>query len=391
MMKVLRASFRFMLGLIAATIAAELVLRIIAVTPLWQVLPVPTIMFYGPNAETGFSHRPNVSGIWTAEHRTQVRTSSLGLRDRERPLKRGDAPRAIVIGDSLIESVQVEQDDTSTAVAERILSAKHPGAEVVNLGLQGVTPAVQVARLQSIGVALQPDVAVLLVTLDWLLSDTIRDDSLSPGYKKNAQGRYELSSAFREGRGYKFRTSQTGGAVYWLLDHSMIARVINTRRNAGWFAEWPKPAQQPELTLGPQDECRAERMARQRALWIDGQPAEAAGILDAVIRDLSAISRDNKLPVVLVMRNIGLGCERIADARKTLVDAIEKRLAAAGLGFADFDALLLKKNGSPSVEKLHGFGKNLGTGHLNIEGNRIYGEILAEIVATRPEWRRRAP
>lgn len=121
--------------------------------------------------------------------------------------------------------------------------------------------------------------------------------------------------------------------------------------------------------------------------------ATAAGIDfyergEAVIRDLSAISRDNKLPVVLVMRNIGLGCERIADARKALTDAIEKRLAAAGLGFADFDALLLKKNGSPSVERLHGFGKNLGTGHLNIEGNRVYGEILAEIIASRPEWRR---
>ena len=151
-----------------------------------------------------------------------------------------------------------------------------------------------------------------------------------------------------------------------------------------------RAAAQPELTLGPQDECRAERMALQRALWIDGQPAEAAGILDAVIRDLSAISRDNKLPVVLVMRNIGLGCERIVDARKALTDAIEKRLAAAGLGFADFDALLLKKNGSPAVDKLHGFGKNLGTGHLNIEGNRIYGEILAEIIAARPEWGRPA-
>jgi hypothetical protein len=381
-MKVLRSALRFLLGLIAATIAAELTLRIIVATPLWHVLPVPTIMFYGPNADTGFSHRPNISGIWTAEHRTQVRTSSLGLLDRERPFKRGEAPRAIVIGDSLIEAVQVEQQDTSTTVAERVLSAKRRGAEVVNLGLQGVTPAVQVARLQSIGLALQPDVAVLLITLDWLLSDTIHDDSLSPGYKRNADGRYELSYAFRDSFGYRFRTSQGGAFVYWLLDHSAVARVVNARRNAGWLAEWPKPAQapQPELTLGPQDECRAERMARQRTLWIDGQPADAAGILDAVIRDLAAISRDNKLPVVLVMRNIGLGCERIADQRKALTDAIAKRLSVAGLGFADFDALLFEKNGSASVERLHGFGKNLGSGHLNIEGNRIYGEILAAII-----------
>ena len=63
-------------------------------------------------------------------------------------------------------------------------------------------------------------------------------------------------------------------------------------------------------------------------------------------------------------------------------------LTVAGLGFVDFDTLLLEKNGSPSVERLHGFGKNLGSGHLNIEGNRVYGEILADIIAARPEWKR---
>jgi hypothetical protein len=287
-----------------------------------------------------------------------------------------------VIGDSIIEAVQVEQPDTSSAVAERILSAKRPGAEVINLGLQGVTPAVQVARLQSIGLALQPDVAVLIVTLDWFLSDAIKDDSLMPGYKRNADGRYQLSYAFRDGRGYKFRTSRGGAFVYWLLDHSMIARVINARRNAGWFAEWPKaPEHAPEVPSGPQDDCQSARMEKQRALWLNDQPTEAAGILDAVVRDLAKISRDNKLPVVLAMRNIGLGCENFADVRKALVDAITKRLGDAGLGFVDFDSLLLARNGgSANIERLHGFGKNLGSGHLNIDGNRIYGEIIAGII-----------
>src|SRR3954447_12292436 len=100
----------------------------------------------------------------------------------------------------------------------------------------------------------------------------------------------------------------------------MIARVINARRNAGWFAEWPTALERgPEVTSGPQDECQSARMAKQRALWGDGQPAEAAGILGAVIRDLAKISRENKLPVVLAMRNIGLGCEHFAEMRKSLV------------------------------------------------------------------------
>ena len=300
-MKVLRSAFRFVLGLVAATIAAELVLRIISATPLWQVLPVPTIMFYGPNADTGFSHRPNVSGIWTAENRTQVRTSSLGLRDRERPLKRGDAPRAIVIGDSLIEAVQVEQEDTSTAVAERILSAKHPGAEVVNLGLAGrdAGRAGGASAIHRPRLAARCRGAAGHARLAIVRHHPRRQPQ--PGLQEKCAGTLRIVVRIpRRSRIQIPNVARRAALVYWLLDHSMVARVINARRNAGWFAEWPKPVQQPELTSGPQDECHAERMARQRALWVDGQPAEAAGILDAVIRDLSTISRDNKLPVVLV-------------------------------------------------------------------------------------------
>ena len=235
-----------------------------------------------------------------------------------------------------------------------------------------MTPAVQVARLQSIGLALQPDIAVLLVTLDWFLSDTIKDDSLTPGYKRNADGRYELSYAFRNGRGYKFRTSQGGAFVYWLLDHSMVARVINARRNAGWLAEWPKPAEQPpELTSGPQDECQsAAHGARARTLgrWSARRSGRHSRRCDPrSVRDQpqqQAAGRARHAQHRARLRTI------CGYARKALTDAIQSDSPPAGLGFADFDGLLLEKNGSASVEKLHGFGKNLGTGHLNIEGNR---------------------
>jgi hypothetical protein len=30
---------------------------------------------------------------------------------------------------------------------------------------------------------------------------------------------------------------------------------------------------------------------------------------------------------------------------------------------------------------LYGFGANMGIGHLNVEGNRIYGEIFADVIA----------
>jgi hypothetical protein len=37
--------------------------------------------------------------------------------------------------------------------------------------------------------------------------------------------------------------------------------------------------------------------------------------------------------------------------------------------------------GQEGVAPLYGFGANLGSGHLNAEGNRVYGEILADIIA----------
>src|SRR5215469_7822029 len=92
-------------GLLAATLVVEAALDLIEATPLWRVLPVAEIAPYGPDPDTGYRHRPNVSGIWLTENRAPVSISGLGLRDRERPLQRTDVPRAVVLGNSLIEAL----------------------------------------------------------------------------------------------------------------------------------------------------------------------------------------------------------------------------------------------------------------------------------------------
>jgi hypothetical protein len=58
------------------------------------------------------------------------------------------------------------------------------------------------------------------------------------------------------------------------------------------------------------------------------------------------------------------------------------RIEAAGLQLIDLDARVLAKVGPSGVARLRGFGAGIGSGHLNVEGNRVYGEVFADIIRT---------
>jgi len=156
MRKFIRIGFLVLGGLVAGSVVAELLFRVVEATPLWRVLPVSEVSLYGPDPVTGYRHRAGARGIWRQENRSYIAISNLGLRDRDRAFERGSATRAIVVGDSVIEAAQVDLQDTAVAVAERELAKRRPGAEVINLGLAGATPAVDMARLQSLGFRSSP-------------------------------------------------------------------------------------------------------------------------------------------------------------------------------------------------------------------------------------------
>jgi hypothetical protein len=367
-------------GLVMAALVIELFFRFIVATPLRWVMVEPQVALFGPDFATGYRHRVNVSGMWLIEHRNFIRTSNLGLRDRDRPLAHGAGPRAVIVGNSIIEAVQVGELQTSSAVAERILSRQRPGAEVVNLGLSGAKPAVLVARLQTQGLALSPDLAIVVVDVGDFINPATTDDREFTGYRPDAAGEFHLSYGFRNTPGYRFRTSRAGRAFYWLLDHSEVARIINDRKNVGIFAELSPPAAaqaNEQTTMYP-----ADSLDSYVALWIKGEPAGARAVFDAFIRDLAAIHRDNKLPIIVATRNIKAGRPGIADRRAALIGVIRAQIEGAGLRFIDLDAREVAAVGADRDAELYGFGANLGIGHLNVAGNRIYGEIFADAIAS---------
>jgi hypothetical protein len=369
-------------GLVLAVLVTELFFRLVDATPLRWVLVEPQVSLYGPDFATGYRHRVNVSGMWLTEHRNFIRTSNLGLRDRDRPLAHGSGPRAIIVGNSIIEAVQVEEAQTSSAVAEQILSRQYPGAEAVNLGLSGAKPAVQVARLQTQGLALAPDLAVVVVDAVDFITPATTDDQEFTGYRPDAQGVFHLSYGFRNTPGYRFRSSRAGRVFYWLLDHSEVARIINDRKNVGLLAELSPPAAAGAAPAYEQaTTCPAGILDPYMALWINGEPAAPRAVFDAFIRDLAAIHRENKFPVIVATRNIKAGCPALDDKRSVLIAAIRAQIEGAGLRFVDLDAREVAAVGANRDADLYGFGANLGIGHLNVAGNRVYGEIFADAIA----------
>ena len=378
-----REGAKLLAGILAASIAVELLFALINATPLKWVLPVPPVALYGPDPDTGYRHRANVSGLWVAEHRALVTISNLGLRDRDRTLDHAGSARAVVVGDSYIEALQVDDAQTAAAVAEDILSAERPGTEVVNLGLAGARLAVEVARLRSEGSRLTADAALVTLYVDHLVSPAATDDSEYTGYRRDGSGQFRLSYGFRNSRGYRFRSSMPGHLYYWLLDHSQLARIINARKNSGLFAEWFIPGAEAPISSW---NCHPTILDEQLALWRNASPPEANALLDAFIRDLAEIRQTREIPIVVAAWNIEARCPSLEHKRSALIETMRSRIEAAGLQFVDLDAKVLERVGASGVARLHGFGATLGNGHLNVEGNRVYGGIFADIIrAALPE------
>jgi len=361
----------FLCGLLAASLVTEGIFQLTQVTPAWRLLPVPEVALYGPDPNVGLRHRPNVKGIWLQENRTIVETSSSGLRDAERGLN--PDVLAVVTGNSFIEALQVPFKDTAVAVAERLVRDKIPGTAVANLGIAGASPPAQLARLRFVGPILKPEIAVMVLPLDELTSDQMGDDSVFAGYTRGADGAYRLSHGFRKSRGYRLRTSVVGDAIYWLLDHSALARLINQRKNEGLFAEWPThTAHVVPVETGAS--CR-DRSNTMLAVWRRHEYKNASKILDAYIADLDAIRRNQGLKLSLILTGVPT-CSDDTSIGSKIKDAIRVRLPRE-IELLDLDEKIRKRSKADWRSILTGFGYRLGRGHLNIEGNRIYGEIIA--------------
>jgi lysophospholipase L1-like esterase len=129
----------------------------------FEAAPAFQGLFTGDPA-IGYRLKPNAHvRFTTAEFDTEIAINSSGVRDEE-PLgpKAPDERRIVILGDSLVLSVQVAWTQTFGELLEARLNARSRGLRyrVVNAGVQGYGPVEELLFFKSVAATLQPDLVI---------------------------------------------------------------------------------------------------------------------------------------------------------------------------------------------------------------------------------------
>jgi lysophospholipase L1-like esterase len=120
-------------------------------------------------------HRPNaavtIDGL-------RITTNGHGMRDREHAREKpAGTTRVMVLGDSFMEAHQVALEDAFPRLLEGALEAREPECrwEVVNAAVSGWGTDDELTYLRRYGMALAPDVVIVVMTLHNDISDNLRE------------------------------------------------------------------------------------------------------------------------------------------------------------------------------------------------------------------------
>lgn len=377
------------MGGLAAIAIMELSFRLIEITPLWRVLPGIEPQLGAPDWDTGYVFTPGATGVSQREHHAKVQINLLGLRDAERTLAKPPGTIRIgLLGDSMVEALQVEQSATFGALAERELSEKGHAVEVINLAMSANGPLRQLVRLEKIGYEFNLDMVVSVTRVGNFLTGELLDDSLNPGYVPDKNGGLERGFAYRQRSSVRNAEAWSGRAFLSLLRTSAVARMIYLRsRDPLPQMLGLKSAVAAAVPL--RDDCSAAELDPILRLWRDHQPQRLWQGTVRALDDFAESTGRRNLPVIFALSGIPLpkaSCPVQRATRAELMATIAHEFTGRGLGFSDWTAALAAVTGADDdsgLRPLVGFGQQKGTGHLNYAGHRAYAAALVRAVTTR--------
>jgi hypothetical protein len=148
-------------GVLAATVALVLVGFELGLRAFWDGFYLKGDRTYvEPNATRGWSNKPSTTAVYgEAEFHFDVNHNALGFRGPElAPSRSPGKLRVLVLGDSFTYGIGVADEETFSARLE----ALDPRFEVLNTGVNGYGTAQELLLLRDQGLALRPDVVVLV-------------------------------------------------------------------------------------------------------------------------------------------------------------------------------------------------------------------------------------
>ena len=108
-------------------------------------------------------------------------------------------------------------------------------------------------------------------------------------------------------------------------------------------------------------------------------------MLNAWLQAVAELANARDISVAFVLMGLGqprADCPVATAERAALFGRIRRRLVAPGFSVLDADAEAARiAAGAGIMGPLNGFGRSLGSGHLNDDGHRVYARLLDELVA----------
>ena len=361
-------------GVLVATLAAELILRL---------LGAGDLDLYRPDPIRGIAHRPGASGWFRKEGGSFVVINSAGFRDRERsPAKPPGTFRVAVLGDSFTEALQVPPEQTFCAVMERELerceALEGRRIEVLNFGVSDYGPASELLTLRSRVWDYRPDIVLLAFFPGNDVLDNVPALKGNPRmpYFRLRDGRLVLDDSFRallpkEGRA-------TGLAAALIRRSRLLQRL---RQVYVRFRDRPADALDEFSPAWPQNPVYRPT--------VDADWREAWRLTEATLEAMREECEAHGVPFGLVVLSTAPQVHPDPRATGPLRRALgvgdlfepDRRLSsiAARNGIPILDlAPILAREARTRRLFFHGFGSALGHGHLNADGHRRVGQLAAD-------------
>jgi hypothetical protein len=367
------------LALIAFGLALALVIANIGIRIANHWFPY----FYCYDDQRGWALQPDAHGWYRREGTAYIRINHDGFRGPDYPKRKPPGViRIAVIGDSYAEAIQVPEDKTFTAVAERVLSdcpaLKGKRVEAMNFGVDGYGTAQELLTLQRKVWAYSPDIVVLAI----FLGNDVRNNSvvLEPNqcrpFYEFEHDQLKLTGPFVESRSFKlWCMARFDYRDLRLLDLFTNAWEIVMQRSSTPTAEHPvEPAVNYSIYKPPADRA-----------WQNGWR-----VTDQLINAIHADVKKHGATFLAVTEDTGIQVWPRPEVRKRF----ENRLGLTDLFYPDrrivnlgqregFDVLTLAQPLQAYAYEhhlfLHGF-KNtpMGFGHWNETGHAVAGNLIAQ-------------
>jgi lysophospholipase L1-like esterase len=344
---------------------------------------------YAPDFHCASRLRANTSGWWITEGKAFVRINSDGMRDREHALQKpANRVRVAVLGDSYTEALQVDVQQAFWSVAERELRRRFGDAgkevEFLNFGVAGYGTAQELLMLRHHVWKYDPDVIVLV-----FCHNDIQDNSRELGggpvrpYFVLRSGGLHLDNEFRNSQEFIAAQSSYEQTKAWIVNQCYTLQLLKHAKML-WHQRRERnlAAARGVHDIGSDfDVYRAPDTLVGETAW---------SVTERVITEIHSdvIARGRKFGLVSVTTPLQVHPD--AELRERYVAEVpgrdlfytEKRLSRLAEQ-QDFPlqtlAQPLQQIADSEQVFLHGFSNTqLGTGHWNVAGHRLAGEILAD-------------